>query len=405
MIRDFWLGSGPLRVACKWICRVAACTALLGGMSAFLIIRQSLAALAWIPVYYHHAHSRVCIKLAPRRASAFRMTDVYAQQSLMHLHNANGYLAPDQACTCSYGAGLGRGSHTNMHSCMQLDSSAQRDEQDQQDQQESSAVQDVSVATDDYLPPGQFSSSPTERALYPASTMAAVEAKRARFFAQQSGCASRRARSRPTPTGSTSLKRPHKSHPLSSNASCSYRQSFFEQCQRAMETTRSVQRTERVSAFRKGADAFTRDLHSDDMDEDDLPSSSVGATSSPPASSQASSQELREEDDELTRRRIIGEYSRLKRIYELKGHLEIGWIDPDHLDWLESEIQQQQHASQEEHVHDPYLMADDETLEQLWIESQQQSQTPIEQGQQHAIVVDEFEDDASFEHALAMLPV
>lgn len=181
-----------------------------------------------------------------------------------------------------------------------------------------------------------------------------------------------------------------------------------------MDTARSVQRSERVSAFRKGADGFTRELFSDDMDEDDDASSNA-VPSSPPAMGQWAGEE-REEDDELTRRRIIAEYSRLKRIYELKGHLEIGWIDPDQLSWLEGEMRQQQQQGEPESVaddggvYDPYWMADDEQLEQLWIESQQQHQQQqqhmMEEDGQASMMVDEFDqDDAGFEEALARLPV
>lgn len=180
-----------------------------------------------------------------------------------------------------------------------------------------------------------------------------------------------------------------------------------------MDNSRAAQRHQRITAFRKGADAFTRGLFSDDMDVED--DDSMPASSSPPPMP-PSSQE-REEDDELTRHRIIAEYSRLKRIYELKGHLEIGWIDPDQLSWLESEVKQQQHEQQHEQQQqqedvDPYWLADDEQLEQLWIESLQLSQQQQQPGGEGASEMvqdeqgraDEF-DDAAFEEELARLPV
>ena len=98
----------------------------------------------------------------------------------------------------------------------------------------------------------------------------------------------------------------------------------------------------------------------------------------------------------------------------MKGHLEIGWIDPDQLSWLENEAKKEQESEggwEGEEVGDPYWNANDEELEQLWLESQQQSQA----SQQSDVSMmdeerygDEFGDDyddASFEEALARLPV
>ncbi|SPO22323.1 uncharacterized protein UTRI_01001 [Ustilago trichophora] len=285
-----------------------------------------------------------------------------------------------------------------------------------------------------YLPRQVFS-SPTDNP-YPASTLAAVEATRARFFARQSGTTQTatqsaprpRPRSRSTLTGSTSLsesrKRTHKTQPLSSASSSAYRQSFFERCQRAMDHSRSIEREKKVYAFRRGKDGFTSGLFSDEMDveeEEEFDSS----PSSPPLFEGEEGAGEREEDNELTRRKIIAEYTRLKRIYELKGHLEIGWIDPDQLSWLENEAKQQhdeehQHTGEEE-VMDPYWGADDEQLEQLWIESMSQAQQiPLQGGDcddgvggdagdgammMDEDVHDEWEEDAAFEEALARLPV
>lgn len=142
----------------------------------------------------------------------------------------------------------------------------------------------------------------------------------------------------------------------------------------------TASRQHQVNAFRKGADGATPGLFSDEMDEDD--DSELG--SSPPPSSQGE----REEDDELTRRRILAEYARLKKIYELRGELEIGWIDPDQLSWLEQQ-------SKEEVVGDPYWDVPDEVLEELWLESQSGRKEEEE----------EEWDDAELEEALARLPI
>lgn len=204
--------------------------------------------------------------------------------------------------------------------------------------------------------PEQVFSSPTDHKRYPAATLAAVEATRARFFARDSS-----ARRPP--------RRPITAHPLSAG---SYRQSFYERCQQAMDQTRAEERTQRVTAFRKGQSEFTKGFFSDDaMDVEDEPSS-------PPPSSQ-------DEDDELVRHKIIAEYSRLKRIYELKGQLEIGWMHPDHVAWLEDEIRQHDGAPI-----DPLLNAADDELEQLWQQSRDQLT---------------LDDDAAFEQALANLPI
>lgn len=133
--------------------------------------------------------------------------------------------------------------------------------------------------------------------------------------------------------------------------------------------------------------------------------------STPSSPGPSSSQEAVEEDDELTRRKIIAEYSRLKRIYELKGQLEIGWMHPDHVAWLEDEIRE--HGPQlsqtsslvndddkDAALIDPLLNARDEELEQLWIHSQQQPVQPRDEN-----MADEYTDnDAAFEQALANLP-
>lgn len=290
-----------------------------------------------------------------------------------------------------------------------------------------------------YLLPQVFS-SPSNNP-YPASTIAAVEATRARFFARQtsssSSSAAQRRTSRPTITGSTSLPakparpvRTHKGNALSSASSGTYRQNFFDRCQRAMDQSRSLQRGAKVIAFRKGADGATPGLFSDEiMDEDDADDT---LSSSPPpfGSSQGEDGGEREEDNELTRRRIIAEYSRLKRIYELKGHLEIGWIDPDQLDWLESEVKHQhqhQQYGQEEQEYwdrgvealDPYAGANDQELEELWREARtwsQQQSSGNQKGEAMQMEDDEqmmmddggsdgFGDsDAAFEEALARLP-
>lgn len=121
-----------------------------------------------------------------------------------------------------------------------------------------------------------------------------------------------------------------------------------------------------------------------DQDDDDM--------SSPPPSSPP------EEDDEMTRRRVIAEYARLKRVYEAKGHAEIGWLDPDQLEWLESEMQ-----GREEQQVDPYWDATDDVLEELWRESMQSSQ--YGEGEQDVGMPDEFDVDEEFEEALARLPV
>ena len=234
----------------------------------------------------------------------------------------------------------------------------------------SSRSHDDDVSAGTLLPHQSFSSPNTAETIYPASTLAAVEAARARFFAHQSG------RSAPPPR---THARVHKSNPLST----SYRQSFFDRCQRAMHQSRSSARSQRVTAFRKGVDGATPGLFSDEMvmDQDD------GSTaSSPPPQGEA-----QHEDDELTRHRILAEYARLKRIYELKGELEIGWIDPDQLSWLESQVSREQ---AEDKV-DPYWTANDEEFEQLWRESLASSQRRDE---------DEF-DDAELDEVLARLPV
>ncbi|PWZ03363.1 hypothetical protein BCV70DRAFT_197580 [Testicularia cyperi] len=275
--------------------------------------------------------------------------------------------------------------------------------------------------------PEQVFSSPSDQHLYPAATMKAVETTRARFFARNGtasgssrpGRAHSEARSRPTGT-----RRPITSHSLSVSAAASgtYRQNFFERCQRAMHQTQASAREARVQAFRKGQDAFTRGMFSDDMDiEED-----ENTPSSPPMSPTFSSPDIedgeREEDNELTRRKIIAEYSRLKRIYELKGHLEIGWIDPEQMAWLEQEAKLQSERDGHDSVlsdtslhgrlpQDPLLWANDEDLEQLWLDSQQQpshhppqsDDTLMHVEQDPALATDYFSDDA-FEQALADLP-
>lgn len=164
-----------------------------------------------------------------------------------------------------------------------------------------------------------------------------------------------------------------------------------------MTNSRASQRSSRISAFRKGADGATPGLFSDEMEEDDPPSS-------PPSFfGDQGEAEGREEDDEMTRRRIIAEYSRLKKIYELKGHLEIGWIDPDQLSWLE----QQEEAEGVEEVDDPWWNANDEELEALWLESQEPSQGlnggDVDMGEER--MEEEDWGDEEFEQALARLPV
>ncbi|GAC96886.1 hypothetical protein PHSY_004470 [Pseudozyma hubeiensis SY62] len=251
------------------------------------------------------------------------------------------------------------------------------------------ATSSPSSSKGNYLPEQIFSSSPTERSLYPASTIAAVNATRARFFAQHSSSTTSRSRSRPTPTGSTT--RSYKPQPFStsSSSSSSYRKSFFERCQRAMDTSRSSARKQQIDGFRKGIHGGNRELFSDEMDQDD------DDLSSPPPSSPP------EEDEELTRRQVIAEYARLKRVYEAKGHAEIGWLDPDQLEWLEREMQ----GREEEEVVDPYWDATDDVLEELWRESMQSSQYAAEE-QEDVGMPDEFDDeDEAFEEALAMLPV
>ncbi|SOV02596.1 uncharacterized protein UDID_02037 [Ustilago sp. UG-2017a] len=265
--------------------------------------------------------------------------------------------------------------------------------------------------TTSYLPRQVFSSPNEPR--YPASTLAAVEASRSRFFARQQSATA--PRTRHTPFGSTTLqpsttttRRTHKSHPLSSASSASYRQSFFERCQRAMGDSRTSQRNTKIMTFRKGVDGATPGLFSDEMDEDDPPSSppSVLGADGGDGGGECGEGE-REEDDEMTRRRIIAEYSRLKRIYELKGHLEIGWIDPDQLSWLEQvskrEGEQEARCGEEDGMVDPYHNANDEELEQLWLESQQPSQG----GGRDVEMQDDREDwdDRDFEEALARLPM
>lgn len=155
-------------------------------------------------------------------------------------------------------------------------------------------------------------------------------------------------------------------------------------------------------------DGATPGLFSDEMDEDDPPSSppSVLGADGGDGGGECGEGE-REEDDEMTRRRIIAEYSRLKRIYELKGHLEIGWIDPDQLSWLEQvskrEGEQEARCGEEDGMVDPYHNANDEELEQLWLESQQPSQG----GGRDVEMQDDREDwdDRDFEEALARLPM
>lgn len=177
-----------------------------------------------------------------------------------------------------------------------------------------------------------------------------------------------------------------------------------------------------MCAFRRGKDGFTSGLFSDEMDvEEEEEDEFNSSPSSPPLfegeEGEGEGEGEREEDNELTRRKIIAEYSRLKRIYELKGHLEIGWIDPDQLSWLENEAKQQ-HEEEHEHrgaeeVVDPYWGANDEQLEQLWIESMSQAQQIPQQGgggddgeiMMDEDVRDEWEEDTAFEEALARLPV
>lgn len=310
--------------------------------------------------------------------------------------------------------------------------SSSLDRSSQEPTLKASASASVGSEGGQYLPPQVFS-SPTDHT-YPASTLAAVEATRARFFARHARGGSHTApRSRATPTGTTTLpmsgRRTHKAHAFSTSAG-SYRQSFFERCQRAMEQSRAAQRAERVLALRKGADAFTPGILSDDMDLD-LDGADSTPSSPPPAcfsneheqgqeEGEAEGGEEREEDDELTRRRILAEYSRLKRIYELKGHLEIGWIDPDQLSWLEAEMRHQDQAPCEpqeapNQVHDPYWLANDDELEQLWRESLSQPplvHTNAVDAPDASMMEDKAENemhddfyDPAFEEALARLPV
>lgn len=229
--------------------------------------------------------------------------------------------------------------------------------------------------------PEQVFSSPSDQNLYPASTLAAVEATRARFFARGRGGGG--GSSRPTP------RRAVTSHPLSAQQAGSYRQSFYERCQHAMDHTRSAARKQRVESFRKGQSEFTRGFFSDEAMEVEDDESAAPSSPGP------------DEDDELVRRKIIAEYSRLKRIYELKGHLEIGWLHPDQVAWLEEEMQQHHPSALNQEsrattaIPDPFLDANDEQLEQLWIHSQQQD----------TLLDLEFNDtDAAFEQALANLP-
>ncbi|CBQ70767.1 conserved hypothetical protein [Sporisorium reilianum SRZ2] len=351
------------------------------------------------------------------------MIDLFAQQQQQHPTNHFGNLSSPTAPQHPPAAiHSWTSSAANMDLSGHFDAGAEQQQQYPYQQHSSPAgpsgtsrisVSDATTTThaaaggSQFLPHQSFS-SPTQN-VYPASTLAAVEATRARFFAQQSGSSSNRngngtrsaPRSRPTLTGSTLLprtsatdgrQRAHKAHVLSSASTSAYRQSFFERCQRAMDQSRTTHRQQRITAFRKGADAFTRGLFSDDMDVEDDELSGAASSSPPPLPSQE-----REEDDELTRHRILAEYSRLKRIYELKGHLEIGWIDPDQLSWLENEVKQR-----DEEV-DPYWLADDEQLEQLWVESVLSQRERERVGADEAW--DEFGGDAAFEEELARLPV
>lgn len=201
----------------------------------------------------------------------------------------------------------------------------------------------------------------------------------------------------------------HKDHLLSSAGAATYRQSFLDRCQRAMHQERSVHRHNMVTKFRKGVDGATPALFSDDMDVDmDEEDSDALPPSSPPMQEFEREGEEREEDNEMTRRMIIAEYQRLKRVYELKGELEIGWIEPDQLAWLEQQQAQAQAQANgfqadeegEEQV-DPYWDADDEELEQLWLQSQQQPPPP----QQDVYMMDDDDfTDPELDEALARLP-
>lgn len=160
-----------------------------------------------------------------------------------------------------------------------------------------------------------------------------------------------------------------------------------------MDRSRAQHRQNQLLSFRRGADAYTPGVFSDEMEiEDD--------SSPPPSPGLEEEGGEKEEDNELTRRRIIAEYSRLKRIYELKGHLEIGWIDEEQLSWLESESKREEGEEVDE-----WWAAGDEQLEQLWLESQTQQRGGQSSGD---VKMDEGEDDfddPAFEEALARLPV
>lgn len=210
-----------------------------------------------------------------------------------------------------------------------------------------------------------------------------------------------------------------------------------------MNHSRAQQRQQKVLAFRKGADAFTSSngILSDDIDVDMDEDGTDLDHSSPPAPSLHYNDDddgggggeaggVREEDDEMTRRKILAEYSRLKRISELKGHLEIGWIHPDHLDWLETEVEQEKRRMEssmqqgEQQMIDPYWQVDDQQLEQLWLDSlspphsalpqqgsewqQQAASMAMPMAMQQGKIEDAFDDDdddVAFEQALAQLPV
>ncbi|UZJ54408.1 hypothetical protein CBS101457_003728 [Exobasidium rhododendri] len=154
---------------------------------------------------------------------------------------------------------------------------------------------------------------------------------------------SKRPSTRPMLTpGPLALSRSGDNEPEGSSSARLIKQQFRLKCQEAMAKDRRKDRARMISQSR--SHRGIKDVDSDE-EQHDKEKHRLVLCSDDLSSSDYEEANMNDREMEMARRILAGDYKRMLRDQERSGQMQVGWLDPDEVAWLEEEIKREEAAS------------------------------------------------------------
>lgn len=159
-------------------------------------------------------------------------------------------------------------------------------------------------------------------------------------------------------------------HDEASTSARLMRQGFRQRCQEAMAKDRQRDRNRRLQDISRG---FTASDGSEQYSDDIRTSDGTNTAHEWQGYGKA------DEEEELLRRQMLAEYRAMVQEQEQQGHVALGWLGPEELEWLEEEHRREENEQcgtmlSAEQEPPPDMIDEDEDLCAMYEHSQQRIQ-------------------------------